>query len=216
MKEQNIIEFTADNNRINNIIRFSFLISIIFIIVMLISCFSSAVINKDLSIAFITVMLGSLIYTLLVLIQNEKNLTNIINKSIKMHKGDIIKKTVKSNKNKDFIFVVIDFLTIMSSVILISVCLFISFLLLLDGNIIYAFIFILLIIFMVMLLYFWLLIQHNNKLSINIKQNKLKSIYNKAGVHLKFDNNKIKKTMKFDTRKSKNYVSKNQKKSSKI
>jgi hypothetical protein len=216
VKEQNIIEFTTDNNRINNIIRFSFLISIIFIIVMLISCFSSAVINKDLSTAFITVMLGSLIYTLLVLIQNEKNLTNIINKSIKMHKGDIIKKTVKSNKNKDFIFVVIDFLTIMSSVILISVCLFISFLLLLDGNIIYAFIFILLIIFMAMLLYFWLLIQHNNKLSINIKQNKLKSIYNKAGVHLKFDNNKIKKTMKFGTKKSKNYVSKNQKKSSKI
>ena len=60
-----------------------------------------------------------------------------------------------------------------------------------------------------MLLYFWTLIQYNNKISVNIKQNKHKNIYKKSGVHLKFDNNKIKKKMKFRTKK--NSISKIQK-----
>ena len=53
--------------------------------------------------AFITVMLGALMYTLLVFIQNEKNLTNILNKSIKIHKKDDTTNN-PAKSNKDFTF----------------------------------------------------------------------------------------------------------------
>ncbi len=168
-----------------------YLISIIFTAFLLIFCFIGSIIDKNLADVFLTIMLGALMYTLLVLIQNEKNLTNIINKSIKIHKKDgTTKKPTKSDK--DFTFVAVDFLVIISSVILILVFLFVSFSQLIDWDIISAVIFVLLAIFIAMLLKFWMLIQHNNKISVNINQNKLKNIYGKSGVHLKFDNSKIK------------------------
>ena len=105
-------------------------------------------------------------------------------------KGDTINKPAKSNK--DFTFAAIDFLVVISSVILILIFLFVSFSNLINWDIISAAIFVLLAIFMAMLLKFWMLIQRNNKISVNIKQNKLKNIYKKSGVHLKFDNSKIK------------------------
>lgn len=184
-------EGVVENDKTNNIGGVLYLISIVFTVLLLVFCLIGSIIDKNLADAFITIMLGALMYTLLVFIQNEKNLTNILNKSIKMHKkDDTINNHAKSNK--DFTFAAIDFLVVISSVILILVFLFVSFSELINWDIISAVIFVLLAIFIAMLLKFWILIQRNNKISVNIKQNKLKDIYKKSGVHLKFDNSKIK------------------------
>ena len=181
----------VENDKTNNIGGVLYLISIVFTVLLLVFCLIGSIIDKNLADAFITVMLGALMYTLLVFIQNEKNLTDILNKSIKIHKKDDTTNN-PAKSNKDFTFAAIDFLVVISSVILILVFLFVSFSELINWDIISAVIFVLLAIFIAMLLKFWMLIQLNNKISVNIKQNKLKNIYKKSGVHLKFDNSKIK------------------------
>ncbi len=181
----------VENDKTNNIGGVLYLISIVFTVLLLVFCLIGSIIDKNLADAFITIMLGALMYTLLVFIQNEKNLTNILNKSIKIHKKDDTTNN-PAKSNKDFTFAAIDFLVVISSVILILVFLFVSFSELINWDIISAVIFVLLAIFIAMLLKFWMLIQLNNKISVNIKQNKLKNIYKKSGVHLKFDNSKIK------------------------
>ena len=83
-------------DKTNNTVGPLYLISIMFTVLLLVFCLIGSIIDKNLADAFITVMLGALMYTLLVFIQNEKNLTNIINKSIKIHKkGDTINKPAK-------------------------------------------------------------------------------------------------------------------------